>query len=522
MANIATPTASPCSIIGKGADFVSGFLPQPTEYNGDKGHITAGLDSFYNSASNIVSSIPVAGEILGTGMRTISTFNKIGKALGGGTDGLTTTDAILGSDLVNATGVGMVLNAINGFGGKKADTMAVDTDTFAKVGASYGASQNDIIDASRYSGKKFGSFSSGARRAANARMAAAGRTQNLLGDLALQQDIDKQISANQTDIAGSQYENQINGGYNQMSMRAAKSGMKLFSKEQLERTSIILSKKQKGGTIEVTPFIFDLSPLHDKVEAFQQEENLKNKTNTFDKFKQYLKENGNRDSEEDYDLKSFYESKDTFEEGKTPYELWLKTESKNPGHGYLLGLFKKPNHITYEGPNGSYWKENNGVWEYTVPESHRKLYTFDEYKKYWDKNEPKSILIYGDQTYKVDNNLKSYKEGGSIIPEGSLHARKHHLEDIKPELAGQITSKGVPVVIEKEGGEVEQQAEIELNEIIFRKEITEKIEEACKEYYKDGTSKGKRDELAISIGKLIATEIMENTDDKTGLIDKIE
>ena len=67
-----------------------------------------------------------------------------------------------------------------------------------------------------------------------------------------------------------------------------------------------------------------------------------------------------------------------------------------------------------------------------------------------------------------------------------------------------ITKKGIPVVDTKG----EQQAEIEKNEIIFRKEVTIKIEELAK----DGS-----DEAALECGKLLATEILENTDDRTGL-----
>lgn len=107
----------------------------------------------------------------------------------------------------------------------------------------------------------------------------------------------------------------------------------------------------------------------------------------------------------------------------------------------------------------------------------------------------------------------------NVIPEGSLHARKHELFNDNPELKGQITEKGIPVIVEKEGGEVEQQAEIELNEIIFIKSVTEKLEKYAKEYKEAEGSK--KDEIAIKAGKLIAKQIMENTDDRTGLIEEI-
>ena len=76
-----------------------------------------------------------------------------------------------------------------------------------------------------------------------------------------------------------------------------------------------------------------------------------------------------------------------------------------------------------------------------------------------------------------------------------------------------ITKKGIPVVVQKEGGEVEQQAEVERNEIIFSLEVTQKLEELCK----DGS-----DEAAIEAGKILVKEILENTVDNTGLINEID
>ena len=76
-----------------------------------------------------------------------------------------------------------------------------------------------------------------------------------------------------------------------------------------------------------------------------------------------------------------------------------------------------------------------------------------------------------------------------------------------------ITKKGIPVVVQKEGGEVEQQAEVERNEIIFSLEVTQKLEELCK----DGS-----DEAAIEAGKILVKEILENTVDNTGLINQID
>ena len=104
----------------------------------------------------------------------------------------------------------------------------------------------------------------------------------------------------------------------------------------------------------------------------------------------------------------------------------------------------------------------------------------------------------------------------NLIPEGALHARKHNLEKVNPELKGQITRKGIPVVAQGEGGVI-QQAEIEKEEVIFRKEFTDELERLYKQYQDDSS-----DDIAIEAGKLICYELLKNTDDRSGLIKSIE
>ena len=95
----------------------------------------------------------------------------------------------------------------------------------------------------------------------------------------------------------------------------------------------------------------------------------------------------------------------------------------------------------------------------------------------------------------------------NLLPSGALHARLHHIEQ-----DGVITNKGIPV-LEKEGGEIKQIAEIEKEEIIFRECITKKLEELSKE----GT-----DEAAIEAGKILVNEILFNTIDEDKFIEKVE
>ena len=147
-----------------------------------------------------------------------------------------------------------------------------------------------------------------------------------------------------------------------------------------------------------------------------------------------------------------------------------------------------------------------------------KLFTKDQI----DLAKKLSIPVKEEQV-EVKKEIEQFEEGGKItstpnvIPEGALHARLHHMEDVD-----ELTRKGIPVVVESEGGELEQQAEIERNEIIFNKEVTEKLEHFYKIYSSDSFTQKEKDEAAIDAGKLLALEIIENTTDRTGLMQTIE
>lgn len=101
----------------------------------------------------------------------------------------------------------------------------------------------------------------------------------------------------------------------------------------------------------------------------------------------------------------------------------------------------------------------------------------------------------------------------NVIPDGALHKNKHHMENTEG-----LTQKGIPV-IDNDG---EQQAEIEVNEIIFSLEVTKKLEELYKSYSHYTTSQKEKDDIAIEAGKLLVQEILFNTEDNTGLINTLK
>lgn len=116
---------------------------------------------------------------------------------------------------------------------------------------------------------------------------------------------------------------------------------------------------------------------------------------------------------------------------------------------------------------------------------------------------------------------QQFKEGGklspNVIPSGALHKDLNHLVDVNSDLNGQITKKGIPVISIEYGGDINQHAEIEREEITFSKPVTEQLEEFYKDY-----DKNENEETAIECGKFLVDQILKNTIDKAGLIKKVD
>lgn len=104
--------------------------------------------------------------------------------------------------------------------------------------------------------------------------------------------------------------------------------------------------------------------------------------------------------------------------------------------------------------------------------------------------------------------VQSFQNGGvigidtNVIPEGKLHAHLNHLNEENPEL--DVTRKGIPVVVKEADGTISQIAEVECEEIILTKTLTDQLEAL----YKIGD-----DVSMIEAGKLLATELVTNTID---------
>lgn len=343
---------------------------------------TKTVDAVYDTLSNAAENFGPVGKFVGAAMKNAAVAGDIIQSLGGGTDQQTTTDKWMDSSFFSWN-IGM----INGFFGKEADKFSADRDILASVGSSYGGTAVDINEAAAKSGKKYGLFSSGARKKANQEMADARAKQNTMGDISDTATMQRLSVQSMGEQAGLTYSLLTDGGYNQKYTYAAK----------------------QGGVIEWNPVIeLEWQP--------QVELNWD---------LHILKDGGTIDLVEELE--------------------WIP-----------------------EFKDGGTLKE-----ELEIP----------EIEETTQKN---------------------------VIPEGALHKNKHHMDHSEG-----LTKKGIPV-IDEDG---EQQAEIELNEIIFTLEVTKQLEEYYNIFYSEESTNKEKEQAALDAGKLLVYQILENTEDRTGLIE---
>lgn len=450
------------------ADMIGSFIPKK-----EQSALTTGLNQGYDAAANMISSVPGVGTIVGGAMKIGGMLSDGLTALGVGTDQMTTTDKILDSKFMKLTPMGLV----NAFGAKKADTIYKDNETWEQQGSAYGGSMAKVDDALTKSGKKYGAFSGKARRKANAQIAEAKRQQNLVSNI--NQEAQDAFAASNYSGIGLRNELALSGGYRNMAV--GRNGMKILDAESQWAREVLnkareVNKLQKGGKVD------GITGAAPKI--------------TFESW--YETVPSDRNDTTSYNLRRAFELAP-----KEELEAWRTSSVEDLRNG--------KNHL-----NSVYLNPKTGIYEFMKAKNHPTL----KYELEWyNSKDPEAIKFRN--AYDLDMSGDYYKyvpkkfaEGGkvNVIPDGALHAHKHHLEDISPEYE-QVTSKGIPVVTEEEGGKLKQHAEIERNEIIFRLEVTKKLEELMK----DGS-----DDAAIEAGKLLAHEIINNTVDNTGLMEVVE
>ena len=400
-------------IAGQAADTLDNMFFSKQHAN-DSG-LTKGLNNAYDSISNAAMMFSPVGTVLGGAMKAGKLLGDGLSALGVGTDQMTTTDKILDSSFMKLTPVGL----INGIGAKRTQDFSANNDTIEKVGGSYGGSINTINDAVSKANKKYGLFSGGARRKANNLINTARQQQNIMTNIS---DEYQDQLANKSDLAYTRYNTDINGGYQQQYIRAAKQGAIL--------NRIQLRKQREGGVLS--------NQLHSKINLETQ---------------------------------------------KVEWKPVININQKTPE-------FKDGGELVN---NQETIQETNSVWQPNI-----NLETIQIMEEGGKTDKPKQ------ESDKIEETNQK-----NVIPEGALHAHKHHMEN-----AEDLTKKGIPVVDNKG----EQQAEVEREELILSLEVTKQLENLYKRYQEDTNTQKEKDELAIEAGKLLVYEILHNTIDRTGLI----
>lgn len=256
---------SNASISGAAMEVANSLMGDKSEYSGDKGGLTKGLDTGWDVASDVVSVIPGVGTAIGLGMKGFSLTNKaLNKWTGSGTDGMTTTDALMGSTF-GASLLGPI-SAINGWAGKKSDTMQMN-DNYNKqklqnVWGGYTGSEVVDANASHKAGKKYGAFSSGARRSANRAIDAANNRRADLLDINANNDIANIRGQDMVSIQNAKYRQDLGGGLGVTSI--GRNGLKLPTYSDIKHIkSLHLQPRQEpkeevkqfkaGGELNIIP-----------------------------------------------------------------------------------------------------------------------------------------------------------------------------------------------------------------------------------------------------------------------------
>lgn len=489
------------STIGKGADILGSLLPQNSAYSGSYGRITQGLDTAYNQASNYIMSVnPLVGSIMKTG----SFVNRGLNALGIGTDGQTATDAILGSSFLGLTPIGLV----NSLFRRKTHKFYIDNDAIAQVGGYYQGSVSTFQDAANKSNKEYGLSSGGDLREANRLIDNAQLQMNALSSIS---DKARRVLALDGMANYQKYQLDQNGG--PQAIYIAAKGTKLRIKKICNK----IHKKLKGGIIEpFTPVITLTNTI-----KLQQGGNVIPANRTIEQLIAYAKEVNPRfiqrmseplryitlpDGQKATHKMSWATSE--FDGKEKPF-IYSQIQENDKGELQDFGdqavkrALDKKDYLIVNSPEEAELFTNSADLQHGYKQGWKEFFT----PFYKEGGIAIQITVIKDQ----EEPKEKESSEKNVIPEGALHAHKHNIEN-----TDSLTQKGIPVVNDKG----EQQAEIEKDEIILNLKLTHKLEELQSKYEK--ASKKEQDNLAIEAGKLLVQEILHNTIDNTGLIDKCQ
>ena len=295
-----------------------------------------------------------------------------------------------------AGGALLTTNIIGHAFGKKSNSFTMDKELYSEMGGSYGGSMYKAQDAMAKANQKYSAFNEGARQRANWEILEAKRQQNLVTDISEEATDRRNIAQYMSAFNGNRRGFQLQGGYNQSSIHAAKNGIKI---EKLNKAKEILkslreeqtNQLQKGGEIKLDDFEYYLSTLP---------ENQRDSTNF--RVKDYWIFNGKpKDFQEAINREMFSQQEDFDDNGKSLGFSWhANTIAWNPetGEGEFM---KSPNHKTIQ-KEIDWYNSKDG-------ENFRRQYTLVKSTPYWKyvkKHEGGGSII------KIISDIEMFQKGG--------------------------------------------------------------------------------------------------------------
>ena len=424
---------------------------------------------------------------LGNIAGTVGKYADMASAIGLGTDGMTLQDSILNNNVMNATPIGM----LNAAFGKRSHNLDINKETEETVGSDYGDTYQDIYKAKEKANKKYGLFSTGARHSANRFIDRMNNYQDVMTGIS---DNAQRVLAQSTDANIMRYNLGQNGGVKQQYLRVARIGAKLPKvKDKIEWKPVITIdnpiKLEKGGKTTRTL---------EQLIAYAKEQNPRFIQRMSEPLRYITLPNGQKATHK------MSWATATFDNGEQPF---IYSEIQEDDNGELKDFGKdaakralnKKNYLLVNNPEEAELFTNSNDLEHGYKSGWKDFFT----PFYKDGGTIQVIIV------KESKEEPKQEEPKNVIPDGALHAHKHHMDN-----TDSLTQKGIPVVDDKG----EQQAEIEKDELILHLKLTNKLEELQEKYEK--ASKTEQDKLAIEAGKLLVEEILHNTIDNTNLIDK--
>lgn len=563
------------NIAGIGLGAAQAAMKPKSEYSGEKGRITSTLDIFDSAGTAVVSAIPGVGQIFGLAKMGLDTGFKALNNAGYGTSGMTTIDALLGSNIVGEAL--LPLSMINGKFGKTTTTLNPRTfqenQDLAKVEPSYSNTARQGIDAWKKQGKKYGSLSHGAYKKANRLVNMYGIANEALLDMVNENKIDEaRIQAN--GLGNIQYNQDLQGGLNPRTL-VAKEGAKLEPQE-LEIESVVpeieiksvVPKFQEGAKLQPQESeIIIIYPSEDEMKGiiekrwpaikntseyhiYRDPEYTSEKTGAGSieyirqpeiKYKNgFILKNPNEtptivfnpdtNTIDDIQLDVIHH----FRYADPKYQQVLK-----PFEDYLLQ--NKKGDIFWNSELGKIFRDakqkdssfsdfidkniNEDYIAQGIDGVIRDLLAPDKLRrksKYQSKENADKQWLFDDTSRQLFKSIKDYLETGELKPQqfkngGELNiipegALHKNLHHMEND--ENITKKGIPVISEDEDGKIVQNAEIERSEIVLRLSLTQKLEKMLKKYNSDISQKEK-DDVATKAGQILVDELLNKTIDNT-------